>query len=288
MSNDFDEKQKQEAMSKWSQVPFSNRFMFRLVMENHEICKRTLELLLGMEIAELNYVEGEKSFEAKLSSKGIRLDVFIKDKSGNVFDLEMQANNDDHDALGKRTRYYQSVVDADSLKKGVAYALLPKSIILFICMYDPYGKDFVRYTFSNFCHEDKDLELGDFSSKVIINSIGNKGGFSHEVCNFLDYVNTGEAKDEFTKKIDAEVVLQRSDEDKAVWYMTWDQEQMAAEARGEAKGRAEGEAKGRAEGRTEGKAEEKIETAKKMKADGMPISNIVKYTDLTAEQIAKL
>ena len=280
MSIEVDEVIKKEAISKWSQVPFSNRFMFRLVMENPEICKKTLELLLGIEIAELVYVEGEKSFEAKLSSKGIRLDVYIKGVDGNVFDLEMQANNDDHDALGKRTRYYQSIVDADTLKKGVAYALLPKSVILFVCMYDPYGNDFVRYTFTNICHEDKTLELNDLSSKVIINTLGNRAGLSSEVCNFLDYVNTGEVKDEFTKKIDAEVVVQRSDEDKAVWYMTWDQEQMAAEARGRAEGRAEGEAKGRTEAN--------IDTAKKMKAKGMSFDDIVDCTGLTVEQIEKL
>ena len=110
------------------------------------------------------------------------------------------------------------------------------------------------------------------SSKVIINTLGNRTDFSPEVCNFLDYINTGEVKDEFTKKIDAEVVVQRSDEDKAVWYMTWDQEQMAAEARGEAKGRAEAN----------------INTAKKMKAKGMSFNDIVDCTGLTAEQIEKL
>ena len=233
-----DAEQKEAAISKWRQTPFSNRFMFRLVMEKPEICKRTLELLLGIDIEELGYVEGEKSFEALLSSKGIRLDVYIKDKFGNVFDLEMQASDTDHKALGKRTRYYQSIVDADSLKKGVAYAQLPKSIILFVCMYDPYGKNLVRYTFSNICHEDKELELGDLSSKVIVNTYGDRAGFSEDVSNFLDYINTGKAKDDFTKQIDAEVDVQRSDEGKAMLYMTWEQERMEAEAKGEARGEA--------------------------------------------------
>ena len=172
---DVDAKQKEAAISKWRQTPFSNRFMFRLVMEKPEICKRTLELLLGIDIEELGYVEGEKSFEALLSSKGIRLDVYIKDKLGNVFDLEMQASDADHEALGKRTRYY-----------------------------------------------------------------GDRAGFNEEVCNFLDYINTGEAKDDFTKQIDAEVDVQRSDESKAVLYMTWEQERMEAEAKGEAKGLKKG------------------------------------------------
>jgi len=53
-----------------------------------------------------------------------------------------------------------------------------------------------------------------------------------------------------------------------------------AHKKGKAEGLAEGEAKGR--------AEEKKENARKMKADGMAIDLIVKYTGLTAEEIEQL
>lgn len=266
------DEQTKTALTKWSQVPFSNRFMFRLVMENKDICKRTLELLLGIEIDEIEYAEGEKSIEARLSSKGIRLDVYIKDKAGNIFDLEMQATDADHEALGQRTRYYQSIIDADSLRKGVAYAKLPKSVVLFVCKYDPFDKNYVRYTFSNLCHEDKTLELGDLSSKVIINTLGDKTNCSSDVLNFLDYVNTGLAKDEFTKQINTEVELQRNDEKKAVMYMTWEQEQMEAEARGEAKGKAEG----------------KLETLLELVKDGLlSVKNAAIKLDMSEEEFRK-
>ncbi len=49
-----------------------------------------------------------------------------------------------------------------------------------------------------------------------------------------------------------------------------------------------GEAKGRAEGRTEGRAEAIRENARRMKADGMNIELIAKYTGLTVEEIAAL
>lgn len=272
--------QTKTALTKWSQVPFSNRFMFRLVMENKDICKRTLELLLGIEIDELEYAEGEKSIEARLSSKGIRLDVYIKDKAGNIFDLEMQATDADHESLGQRARYYQSIIDADSLRKGVAYAKLPKSVVLFVCKYDPFGKNYVRYTFSNLCHNDTNLELGDLSSKVIINTLGDKTKCNSDIRNFLDYVNTGLAKDEFTKQINNEVELQRSDEKKAVMYMTWEQEQMEAEARGEARG----EAKGKAEGKAEGKVETLLELVK----EGLlSVKNAATKLDMSEEEFRK-
>ena len=60
-------------------------------------------------------------------------------------------------------------------------------------------------------------------------------------------------------------------------------------AKGLAKGRAEGLEKGRAEGlekgRAEGEHEKALESARRMKADGMPAELIAKYTGLTVETI---
>ena len=59
-------------------------------------------------------------------------------------------------------------------------------------------------------------------------------------------------------------------------------------AKGLAKGRAEGLAKGRKEGLAKGRAEERIEIARNMKADGMSIELIQKYSGLSPEEIAQL
>lgn len=56
----------------------------------------------------------------------------------------------------------------------------------------------------------------------------------------------------------------------------------------EAKGRAEGRAEGHAEGRAEGIEEARRATAKSMKADGMPLDIIAKYTGLTEEEVSAL
>lgn len=57
-----------------------------------------------------------------------------------------------------------------------------------------------------------------------------------------------------------------------------------AEARAEARGRAEG----RAQGRNEGIEETRKDNARRMKADGMDISLIAKYTGLSEEEIKDL
>ena len=46
--------------------------------------------------------------------------------------------------------------------------------------------------------------------------------------------------------------------------------------------------RGLAKGREEGRAEERIEIARNMKADGMSIELIQKYSGLSPEEIAKL
>ena len=57
---------------------------------------------------------------------------------------------------------------------------------------------------------------------------------------------------------------------------------------GRAEGLAKGLAKGREEGLAKGRAEERIEIARNMKADGMSIELIQKYSGLSPEEIAQL
>ena len=58
--------------------------------------------------------------------------------------------------------------------------------------------------------------------------------------------------------------------------------------KGLAKGRAEGRVEGQAEGRAEGELNMALESARRMKADGMPAELIAKYTGLTVEKIKQL
>ncbi len=75
-----------------------------------------------------------------------------------MIDVELQTYK--QDAIGKRTRNYQSMIDIDSLMKGQDYSELLDSYVLFIiCNYDPFEKakdvgfGLPRYTFKNTCLE---------------------------------------------------------------------------------------------------------------------------------------
>ena len=129
--------------------------------------------MLGVKVKKVEYPELEKTIAPYYISKGVRLDVYLKDED-KVIDVEMQSQP--QEALGKRARYYQSMVDCDSLMKGDDYTKLKESYILFICKQDPF-KDaseekfgLSRYTFRNVCVENKGVNLDDKCLKVVYNT----------------------------------------------------------------------------------------------------------------------
>ena len=89
------------------ELTFTDDYMFGYVMRNPEICKGLLERLLKIKIERLEYPELQKSISPYYESKGIRLDVYVKD-SDKIYDIEIQ--NGKNINLCKRTRYYQSMI----------------------------------------------------------------------------------------------------------------------------------------------------------------------------------
>ena len=115
---------------KFEDLTFADHYIFEKVLhENQDICKELLERLLKIKIDHIEYPEIEKTISPYYETKGVRLDVYIKD-SDKVFDIELQ-NAIDFD-LAFRTRYYQSMIDTDNLLKGEHYSKLPESFIIFI------------------------------------------------------------------------------------------------------------------------------------------------------------
>lgn len=100
-----------------------------------DLCKRLIEIILGIKVKDIKYVEREKSIEERTDAKGIRLDVYVEEEGSNrSFDLEMQVANKHN--LEKRLRYYQGLLDMDKLKPGDSYRKLGESYIIFICTFD--------------------------------------------------------------------------------------------------------------------------------------------------------
>ena len=213
--------EKDKRIAKWNKLTLRNNFMFRLVMEKQELCKKLIECILGIKIKSISYMEHEKSFEANLKSKGIRLDLFVIDEDGVAYDIEMQMDNSYKEFLGRRTRYYVSTMDNNALKKGERYSQLRKSYVIFICTFDPFGRGLAKYTFNAICNEDHSLVLDDGVTRVFINTEGDRHRISKELASLIGYISTGEVTDDYTKDLDEEVRTLRNDDGRERDYMTY-------------------------------------------------------------------
>ena len=268
--------EKDKRIAKWSKLTLRNNFMFRLVMEKQELCKKLIECILGIKIKSISYMEHEKSFEANLRSKGIRLDLFVIDEDGVAYDIEMQMDNSYKEFLGRRTRYYVSTMDNNALKKGERYSQLRKSYVIFICTFDPFGRGLAKYTFNAICNEDHSLVLDDGVTRVFINTEGDRHRISKELASFIGYISTGEVTDDYTKDLDEEVRALRNDDGRERDYMTYMQTIM------------EHEDIAYSQGITQGISQANKAMAIKMLKANKPYEEISEFTELTMSDIREL
>ena len=268
--------EKDKRIAKWSKLTLRNNFMFRLVMEKQELCKKLIECILGIKIKSISYMEHEKSFEANLRSKGIRLDLFVIDEDGVAYDIEMQMDNSYKEFLGRRTRYYVSTMDNNALKKGERYSQLRKSYVIFICTFDPFGRGLAKYTFNAICNEDHSLVLDDGVTRVFINTEGDRHRISKELASFIGYISTGEVTDDYTQDLDEEVRALRNDDGRERDYMTYMQTIM------------EHEDMAYSQGITQGISQANKAMAIKMLKANKPYEEISEFTELTMSDIREL
>ena len=193
------------ANKRWIDATIRDNFVFGRTMELYpDICRRLLEIILNVEIADIRYPEREKTIEARTDGKGIRLDVFVEDVNRNrYFDVEMQIA--DSDNLAKRVRYYQGLIDIDKLKRGQHYSTLGESFIIFICPFDHFKQGRHIYSFHERCDQDTKLALEDGATKIFLSTKGYRDDVSVEIKAFLDYVESGIVSGKFVEDLAAAV-----------------------------------------------------------------------------------
>ena len=244
----------------YEELTFTDDFMFRKVlMNNSDICKRLVELLLNVEIDHIEYKSDNHSLETTSDKKSVRLDVYLKDENGTVFDLEMQ--NTRKDELPRRTRFYQSMIDIEHLDAGASYDELPDSYIVFICTFDPYEAGFPKYEFRELCIENPSIELGAGVSKVFINAKSRSKEVSGDMRSFLDYLCGKNASSELTRDIETNILKARE-------RNTWRREYMTLEDSLKVE-RKQWLKEGREVGRAEGREEKGFEDVERLIAEGI-------------------
>ena len=204
---------------KWESLTISNDFLFSKLMRDKEICKEVLEVLLNIKIGDLKYLEEQKIIDIMLDAKSVRLDIYVESED-KVYNIEMQVVNNYN--LSKRSRYYQSIIDINTIEKGSTYNNLKDTYIIFICTFDPFNKKLSKYTFENICAEDNSLKLCDGTKKIFFNSRAFEKEKNENIKAFLKYINGQKEDNEFINKINEKVEKIKQNKEWRREFMTFE------------------------------------------------------------------
>lgn len=251
----------EEISRRWEHLTLADDFVFCKVMLDEGLCRDVLEAILHVPIDHVEYVGQQETVDITPRSKGVRLDVYVRDGTGTVYDVEMQAANT-HE-LPRRARYYQSLMTLRQLEAGVRYRSLNDAYVIFVCGFDLFGQGRRVYSFENRCVEDGALALRDGARTVFLSATSPEDPrVDSRVNEFLDYIASGQVSGEFSARLDEAV-------DRVLDSSEWRLEYMMLAVRdqlnvdkgrqigvqlGLEQGRAEGLAKGLEQGKAEGLA----------------------------------
>ncbi len=261
----------------FEELCFYDDFMFGVVMQDKELCKEALECMLGFEIDHIEYSEPQRAVAPLYTAHAIRLDVYVKD-SNRIYDVEIQ-NKDEHD-IGRRTRYYQGMMDVDSLLKGEDYSELKESIVIFLCRFDPFKKGIPCYTVRRTCKQDASVFVDDAAIVQIFNCTAYDKIENESLRKFLKFVQTNKAESDFTRRLNDMVETQKKVEELKKTYLSWSLHDSDVRREGIAIGEARGEKRGRSEA--------KLEAARNMLLENLPEETIARCTGLPLETVQQL
>ncbi|MBR0518293.1 Rpn family recombination-promoting nuclease/putative transposase [bacterium] len=255
------------------ELTIQDDYLFKRIMEENDICTGFLEILLGIKIKEIVYIKIEEVMKELYDSKGIRLDVYLKDNNDIVYNIEMQVTSIDEEEFAKRFRYYEAMIDSYLLRLGQDYNKLNKLFIIFICPFKIFDGKKQIYTFKNFCQENKSIELKDDVTKIFISTKGeaeeNRNDDFEALLKYIDGIKT---ENSFVNKIDNRINQIKKDEKERGAYMQYDLHLRQIEKKA----------------KEEGKLETLFEIAKNMILGNMPLDKIAEFTKLPISEIKEI
>lgn len=255
---------------KWERATLANNFIFYKVMRHHpDACKHLIEMLLHIKIERMD-MASEETIDLDHDAKGIRLDVFVKD-TNKMYDIELQVTNTGK--LPERARYYQGLMDLDTLKSGQSYNELKDNHVIFIFLEDIFHNGLPVCTFENICTEDGKTKLNDRSFKhFFIAPTCAKIIEDEEIKSFCEFLISNKASSSYTSDLKDYVADAKHNMQWKVQYMTWERQR----------------AYDIAQGREEGAHDKAIETAKILLQEGDSVEKIARCTGLTLEEVEQI
>lgn len=117
-------------------------FMSAVFDGDKETVALLLNIILNRSDMEVIEVTAQRSYN-NLLDRSIRVDIFAKDSSGKVYDIEVQRSSEGADC--RRARYHSSMIDTRLLRRGQKYSELSDSYVIFITEADVMGEGLPLY-----------------------------------------------------------------------------------------------------------------------------------------------
>ena len=196
--------------------------------------RKILKLLFNKEFRNLKVIAQKSYGGLNTDLRGARLDVYVESddsaeidasEDASIYDLEPDKNDKAKyiAAFPQRIRFYHAIIDSRSLKSGEDFGKLKRVYVIFICNYDPFGYDRVKYTIRNMCVEESEMPYDDGAQTTVLYTKGTKGDdISEELRQFLNYMeNTTQtnAVNDTLKDIQKMVDIVKRDGEVSLIYM---------------------------------------------------------------------
>ena len=272
---------------------------------NFSILEGFLSVLLKRDIVILSLLESESNAEES-EQKINRVDILVENEQKERLIIELQ--------YSKEFDYFQRILFAmskhltETLQKGNPYQDIKKIFSINLIYFDlGDGDDYVYHGKTEFrgIHQNDILKLSEIQKELFMKDtvyeifpeyyVIKINNFDDVAKDSLDewiyYFKNGEVKDEFNARGLAEVKTQLQfdelSEPERQSYRQYEKDLLSqkstlftARIEGLAEGRAEGRAEGLTEGLAKGEYQAQLDTARKMKKDGLFEELIEKYTGL--------
>lgn len=194
----------QNERKKLEELNLLDDFLFNAMMTYPEMgekfTRKILKLLFNKEFRNLKVIAQKSYGGLNTDLRGARLDVYVESddsaeidasEDASIYDLEPDKNDRAKyiAAFPQRIRFYHAIIDSRSLKSGEDFGKLKRVYVIFICNYDPFGYDRVKYTIRNMCVEEPEMPYDDGAQTTVLYTKGTKGDdISEELRQFLKYM----------------------------------------------------------------------------------------------------
>lgn len=203
-----------------------------------------LGCILQRKIRHITVVPQKVWYGEEPENHGVRLDVYLDEEDGELFDMEPDNNSGagDVEALPRRVRFYHAKIDAGNLVAGEDYSALRNVVVIFITTYDPFGRNRMVYTIKNSCVEEPDLPYEDGAMTIFLYTKGTEGKPPEELVQLAQYMENstaGNAKSEDLARLHEMVTKVKADREVGLAYMKAVEIEKRIRAEGQAERQAE-------------------------------------------------